>query len=127
MNRIRLIQSSNNYPSVSYKIILKTCFIFITFLFIFSCSKENKEKVDVPEPLMEIITNNNNCACEPFIDQYFWRGQTVYIFTCKGPTCLCAVSFFNEKGETLELEPGYTFSDFHQESKLIKNIWTCEQ
>lgn len=96
--------------------ILLSGFIFV------SCSKD----IDVPEPIRQLTKTTSCNGCEPYVDAYRWRGSTVYIFSCKGPTCFCGVSYYDEDGLTLNMEAGYTFNEFRQESKLLKNIWTCK-
>src|SRR4051812_29174245 len=102
--------------------------IFLTIalfgLYLSSCSKD---KIDAPEPIRELIADSRNCHsdCPSIVDNYLWRNQTVYIYTCNGPTCNCIVSYYNDKGEKLTMDQGYQYDNFLQEAKLVKHVWKC--
>lgn len=98
-------------------------FVNVLGLFFFSCSKENH---DVPPSLKQIIANNSSCECNPFIDEYLYKNETVYLQSCGGPACDCTVTFYDSNGERMSTEPGYVPSGFIQESKLVKHVWSCK-
>lgn len=104
-----------------YKLYIAVCLSIVSFL---SCSKENKEK-ETPEAVKSLMAGNENCVCEPYIDQYLWRGQTVYYLGYRGPLCNWFPTFYNDKGERIEIDPDYAVNHFIAESKLIKRIWAC--
>jgi len=97
--------------------------LILLSLFFYSCSKQ---KLDAPEAIKELISKNTSCTCEPYIDQYFWRGQTVYVLASKGPACDSRPVYYNENGEEFNMDLGYTFESFRQEGHFVKNIWTCK-
>lgn len=92
----------------------------------YSCSKED---VETPEAIKDLITDikakSPNCACDPYLDQYSWRGEPVYVLAYKGPTCDWAPAFYDANGQGFTLPAGYNFEQFLQESTRVKNTWTC--
>jgi hypothetical protein len=98
-------------------------FLTLSLLSITSCNKESN--ASLPQPIID-LTNTTNCGCEPFIDLYTWRNDATYVMSCKGPTCLCGVIYYDERGVQMEMPPGYTFNDFSDEARFERNIWTCK-
>lgn len=108
--------------------------VFIVFLtlvlfslFLYSCSKE---KIEAPKPIKELIldlkSKNPNCTCEPYINQYVWRNENVYVLAYKGPACDWFPTFYDSNGQKFSLDTGYSYDAFLQESTFIKNVWTCK-
>lgn len=101
--------------------------LIVFSLFFCSCSKEKREKLNAPEAIKELILKSTNCTCDPYINKYLWRGKTVYLWSCNGPACDCMTIYYNESGEKFNMDAGYTPDNFRQESRLVKNIWSCKQ
>ena len=104
-----------------FKLYIAVCVFLVSFS---SCSKENKEQ-ETPEIVKTIMAGNENCICEPYIDQYLWEGQTIYYLGYKGPLCNWFPTFYNDKGERINMERDYIVNHFAVESKLIKRLWSC--
>ena len=104
-----------------YKLYIAICLSVVSFL---SCSKETKEK-ETPEAVKALMAGNESCVCEPYIDQYLWKGQTIYYLGYKGPTCNWFPTFYDDKGERINMEWDYIVNHFAAESQLIKRIWSC--
>ena len=99
--------------------------LIVLSLYLHACSKE---KIDAPAAIKELIAGSHECtSCPSFVDKYLWRNQVVYIYTCNGPACDCMVFYYNEKGETLTMEQGYSFDDFRKEAQLTTHVWTCKK
>lgn len=102
------------------------CYLFL-FLAVFSFASCQKEAGSaVPEAIIA-LTKEPNCTCESYIDLYTWRNDPTYIKSCKGPTCFCGIAYYDEKGAPLDTPPDYTFTDFLDEARYERNIWTCAQ
>ena len=100
------------------------CLIILSVAFI-SCSKENGDK-ELPVSLRETISKNTDCTCLPTLDKYSWKGQVVYVKGFRGPACNWIPTFYNEQGEVFSLPEGYSFTQFHADSKFLQNVWHCE-
>ena len=97
--------------------------IFLVSLLVSACMKNSLE---TPEPIKQIIARQTSCTCEPFIDQYTWRGEAVYVESCSGPTCFCGVVYYDKEGKSITMPQGYTFNDFRLEANFVRNVWRCE-
>ena len=102
------------------------CAVSISVMF-FSCSKEN-ESDSVPQNLQEIITTSQNggCTCLPYINQYSWRGQTVYLMGFRGPTCNWTPAYYDKNGNPIVMESDYTLDEFLVESLMVRVVWECQ-
>lgn len=100
--------------------------IFLSPLF-FSCSKES---IDTPKQIEILISDlksaNPDCTCEPYLNQYLWKNETVYVLGYKGPTCDWFPIFYNSNGQPFTLEQGYTYERFLQESSFQRTVWRCK-
>lgn len=96
--------------------------IFVPLLLITGCSKED---LGLPAPLLA-LTESGACGCDPFIDEYVWKGETVYIYSCRGPNCNCMVLYYDQEGELFSQPTGYRFEDFLAEASFVRNVWTCD-
>ena len=105
---------------MKYTIRICLCILAINLLFI-SCKK--KENSEIPQPIKEIMSASDDCTCNPFIDQYLWKGQVIYLSSCGGPACDCTTLFYNKNGERIEMI--INNDKFREESTFIRNIWTC--
>jgi hypothetical protein len=122
------------YTKGNIVFVAKGLHVFILFLtliifslFFYSCSKE---KIEAQKPIKELIVDlkskNPNCTCEPYINQYVWRNENVFVLGYKGPTCDWFPTFYDTNGQKFTLDSGYSYDAFLQESTFIKNVWTCE-
>ena len=103
-------------------------FIVVSLSF-FSCRKEKQEPIDAPQPLRELISKSpQKCStCGTILMKYLWRGKTVYTWGCFGMACDCRPPYYyDESGQKFDMDAGYTYIHFGQESQLIKIVWRCE-
>jgi hypothetical protein len=109
------------------KLIHNAMFGFIVLSsFFYACSKgEIKGPEAVKELIVDLKSKNPDCTCDPYINQYLWRNENVYVLAYKGPACDWAPVFYDSKGQKFTLDAGYSFEEFLQESTLIKNTWVC--
>ena len=123
-----LMYSHKNIVARKYTILtLSKLLLFFGFLAI-SLTISFCEKTDLatPEPIKERIASYTDCTCEPYIDLYSWKGQKVYLLAFRGPACNWVPGYFNEEGQPITMESGYSLQQFAQESKLLKRVWTCQ-
>ncbi len=95
----------------------------IVLITLIACSKMD---VEVPGQLQKVISMNQDCTCDPYLDQYSRDGKMVYVLAYRGPACDTKVSYYDELGEEIKMDTGYTHPDFLKESRFVKNIWTCK-
>lgn len=95
----------------------------IAFAALISCSKAD---LQVPGQLQKVISMNQDCTCDPYLDQYSWSEEVVYVLAYRGPACDTRVSYYNELGKEIKMDPGYTHPDFLRDGRFVKNIWTCK-
>ncbi|MEJ7778041.1 MAG: hypothetical protein WKF68_00510 [Daejeonella sp.] len=98
--------------------------LILLSLFSFSCAKG---KLEVPETIKKLTDKNADCTCEPYINQYTWESKTIYVLAYKEPSCDWKPTYYNEKGEEIKMGSGYHYDKFLEDSRLIKNIWTCKK
>ena len=96
-------------------------FIFCSLFLVNACTKS--KVTDLPDSLKTYTLLISHCNCDPFIDEYRWKGETVYLQSCNGPNCDCTTTFYNDKGVKMNLN--MTYDQFRLESTFIKNAWTC--
>jgi len=94
----------------------------LTGLLLFSCAKEN----DTPQAIKELIKNYSHCECDPFIDKYLWKGQEIYLSSCRGPACNCITLYYDKNGREFKMAEGYTNDDFRKDTKFLKSVWYCK-
>lgn len=127
MIKLRTLHRGKEAVTLKHKL-LRVVFLSLVAVstFFYACSKE---KSDTPEPIKELIADlsaqNADCTCDPFINQYSWRGERVYVFSCKGPACNCITEFYDSRGQKFELPAGYSLDQFFRESSLVEHTWTC--
>ena len=110
--------------------------LLLLCVFVFGCSKKAVEvQTEVPQAINDLITdmevNQPACECHPFISQYIWRNQNVYVVAINdalniGYVCDWIPLYYNSKGEKFTVEAGYFYTDFLNDSHLVKKIWSCE-
>ena len=92
-------------------------------LFSFSCSKENTE---IPKAIKDLMSQTSHCECDPFIDQYRWKGEIIYLSSCRGPACSCVTLYYDNMGKEFTMAEGYTPEQFRADSRFLKNVWSCK-
>ncbi|WP_028298546.1 hypothetical protein [Olivibacter sitiensis] len=105
-----------------------TSFILLGFMVLatLSCSKnEDDPYAELPAPLQAMVAESG-CACEPYINLYKWRDQQVFVLLFRGPACNWRPTYYDSRGNSIEMEEGYTLDDFINEAEKIKTVWTCE-
>jgi hypothetical protein len=92
-------------------------------VFFLSCEKE---KVDAPPAIIELITSltKSNCVCDPLISEYIWRENRIFVLTYGGPACTWFPSYYDEKGVKLNIE---RFDEFLNESVYVRKVWSCDE
>ena len=96
-------------------------------LFVCSCSKNN-DRIDAPTAIKQLIVQKSiDCECDPFVDLYSWRNQSIYVFGDRGPACDSFPRYYDQNGNAVTMPANYNFDDFLQEARRIKNIWTCKK
>jgi hypothetical protein len=113
---------------IKYSFLTITC---IVLLVLSSCSKgkaHNPQKdKSIPVAIRAMIPTGGNCTCEPFANEYKWRNQTVYLFSCRGPTCDCVTLYYDENGQKITMAAGYMPDAFRREARLLREIWRCKE
>ena len=102
----------------------------------FGCSKKQVEiQSTVPQAINDLIEdmkiNQPDCQCHPFISQYIWRNQNVYVVAINdalniGYVCDWIPVYYDSNGQKFTVENGYFYWDFLKDALLVKEIWTCE-
>lgn len=116
---------SPKFLIISVNLFFAMC-ILMTSLFYSSCSKNETQ---TPPAIAALISNlqsqNPDCTCNPFVDEYLWENKTVYTSSCGGPLCDCFTYFYDSVGHQFNLD-SITYQQFFQQSTLVKNVWTCK-
>lgn len=101
--------------------------LFVFIFFFLSCKKEsNENSPSLNNLISEIAKENPDCTCEPYIDQYEWKGQIVYVLGYKGPACDWFPTYYNENGVEFTMAAEYSLDDFRADSEFRKNVWNCK-
>ena len=128
-----LLTPRQKYTPYAIQNVLRTSYLFFLVLSIslFSCIKEancfpettNSEAVQLL--IEELKAANPNCTCEPYLYQYTWKKQTIYVLAYAGPLCNTIPSYYNAKGEPLG-NIGFSYDEFLRQSQFIRNVWACK-
>jgi hypothetical protein len=122
-----LLFYKNKFPGMHMSFSFNKLSLFVVLLVIsFTITSCKKADVETPEPIKELIARFENCSCEPYIDLYSWKGQKVYVLAYKGPACNWIPGYFNEEGQPIGMENGYTLQEFVEDSWFLKRVWTCQ-
>ena len=90
-----------------------------------ACSKRsNFDKV--PGPVQALI-DSATCVCEPYVRQYLWRDQTIYLWGYTGPTCNWIPGYFDAEGKPVVMAENYNLYEFLEEASYVKLIWECRK
>jgi hypothetical protein len=118
-------KASNGSFIVIVNLIYAFCIVSIS-LFYSACSKNETQ---TPAPIAALISNlksqDPDCACNPYMDQYLWNNKTVYVSSCGGPLCDCFTFLYDSAVHQINLD-SVTYQQFFQQSTLVKNVWTCK-
>ncbi len=94
--------------------------LFALLVSVLACRKD-KDDDKLPKAFDQIVKDNKNCNCDPFIDKYNWRGQFVYQFQTSGNfPCEPWVSWYDEKANKIDL---FSVAD---QPVFVKRVWTCK-
>lgn len=86
-----------------------------------------KDKVAViPDKIKALIAAQKDCSCEPYINQYAWKNKATYAYLYKGQACDWTPQYFDQDGNPITMEDGYSLDTFLAESILKENVWTCK-
>ena len=71
--------------------------------------------------------NHADCNCHPFINQYTWRNQNIYVLAYNdaldiGYICDWVPGYYDSNGQKFTVESGYFYQDFLKDSHLTKEI-----
>jgi hypothetical protein len=134
----------NKIFTFSTKLIFKPLPKLMIFYFLFfGCSKGQTEvqkkeievEIEIPQAVKELINdfkvNQPNCSCNPYIVQYIWRNENIYVLAYNGSSntgyiCDWIPTFYHSDGQKFTLESGYTYEKFFNDSRLIKTVWSCK-
>ena len=110
----------------------KSFFTILVLIFICiavaSCRKTaaNNDAVKLDNFTNRLQSENPDCICEPHINKYSWRNQTIFVLAYKGPACDWMPVYYNQNLTEIKMETGYSFDNFLQESQFINNSWNCQ-
>jgi hypothetical protein len=88
--------------------------------------KKSKDEDTLPKPLQDLVGNNGNCTCSPFIDKYDLvtdnppQTDVIYLMSCEGIACNCITVYYDENGQQTTLPPGHHLV-------FVKRVWECKQ
>ena len=89
-----------------------------------ACKKSN-DISPLPPSLQTMISETEDCSCQPYLSLYEWKGRRVYLKGFTGPACNWVPAYYDEHGQPLMMIATYTLDQFLAESKLVKLIWEC--
>lgn len=52
--------------------------LILVVSFALSCTKKSTSS-DVPQAILDLKPQNDNCTCEPYVNQYKWNNEIVYV------------------------------------------------
>ena len=92
-----------------------------------SCSKNNAEVYpDAINKLVSVLKSQNpDCTCDPFLNQYVWNNKTVYVSSCGGAACDCISILYDSAAHKINMDSA-SYQHFFRESVFIKNVWSCK-
>lgn len=118
----------NQQTSIRHSLLAVICSICLVLL---SCSKRQaydpQKDESIPVAIRAIISEGNNCACAPYIHEYQWREQTVYLYSCGGPACDCVTLYYDKAGQQITMPASYTPHEFQKEARLLREVWRCNK
>jgi hypothetical protein len=106
--------------------LLLTAFLALA---VFACSKK-KDNNKLPAPLQAFADSSANCTCSPFINEYAWKEQKIYVLNAFGDASIACDGipvYYDKDGIKITSMTGtYDLTQFLLESKLIRTAWRCK-
>lgn len=103
------------------RILIAACLVFS----LYACTKDGVD--NLPPALKQVIKDNSNCTCLPYLSKYEWQGKIVYFLGARGPACSWIPLYFDENGNKITVPAGYTVDTFFKDAKLIELVWECQK
>lgn len=116
--------------------------VMLSCILITGCSKTKTAvavQEEAPAAIKALIKdyqaiNVSDCGCHPFIKQYIWRNENVYMLGYNGAlnvgfVCDWLPLFYNAAGQQFEIDGANSYQryqDFLRDSQFIKTVWACE-
>lgn len=105
-------------------VVLSYCFSTV----LFSCTKDQPLLTEEEKTLTERIAKDYpNCSCDPFVDEYRFNNQTVYVIAFASPLCNWLPAYYDDKGQPITALQSKNYNEFIQEAQRIRNVWTCNE
>lgn len=121
-NCVLCVGYDSHNPAYMRRLTTIPCFLYI--LLLFACESESHD--GIPSRLQaEIEAMKENCSCQPWIKEYVWRGEQVFVKGNSGPACSWTPVFYDSSGGVFELPAGYSYDDFSRDSRFIREVWSC--
>lgn len=115
------------------KALLSLMIISVVFC---ACTKKQIEvQAEAAQAIKELISNfeinPSGCGCHPYISQYLWRNENVYVLAYNdslnvGYVCDWLPTFYHSNGQKFSLGAANTYLKFLKESRLVTNVWACK-
>ena len=97
--------------------------IIVSSIFL-SCAKSKKDYV-LPEKLQPLTYVSTGCVCQPYVKEYMWRFQVIYLYGSAGPTCQFAPLYYDIIGNPVTMPQGYSLDQFLAEATFVHLMWSC--
>ncbi len=95
-----------------------------------ACEKDtqNLTKENAQQVLKPVIdeAKANGCTCDPVVNQYTYKGTTMYALIYTGPACNSIVTYYDENGRQLQTFAAISFDSFVAEADFIGQVWKCK-
>lgn len=117
-----------NFKPSNFFLLFAAFFIIAVFSFN-SCSKDvdDNTPATVTTLLNSLKSDNPDCTCSPYVNEYVWENKTVYVLGYKEVTCDWIPIYYDSTGTILTMPANYTPNDFQEESSFVKTVWSCQQ
>jgi hypothetical protein len=99
--------------------------------FVFAACEKDPQKLtrenaqEVLKPVIDEV-KANGCTCDPVLNQYNYKGATIYVLIYTGPACNSIVSYYDENGRQLQTFIAISFDSFVAEAELVGQVWKCK-
>ena len=105
------------YMYMQIKSLIIALFILLICGFFVNCSKD--KSLNLP-PSLQKLTEQTECSCNPYIEDYTLNENTIYIYSCGGPACDCFATYYDANGE--EFQPQSS-----DQADFVKHVWSCKK
>lgn len=116
-------------PRISSRILKMIPMLLLPVLFA-ACEKDTEKltKDNAQEVLKPVIdeVKANGCTCDPVINQYTYKGATIYALIYTGPTCNSVVGYYDENGRQLQTFIAISFDSFVADAEFVGQVWKCK-